>query len=115
MESILNTVKAFCGYEVDYTPFDDELIILINRSIRKLNRLGVGVYGFNVTGPDETWKQLFPNNFEHFTDAQSYISIDVKILHDNSSMSSYVLNAYKEELKELAWQMNLNAEVPTPH
>lgn len=115
MESILNTVKRHCGYEEDYTPFDAELIMLINSSFRKLNRLGVGAYGFNIASAEETWEQFLVNDYDNFTDTMTFICIDVKLKHDTSSMSSYVINQLKEELNELGWQLNCNAEVPTPH
>lgn len=115
MESILNTVKRYCGYEEDYTPFDAELIMLINSSFRKLNRLGVGAYGFNIASAEETWEQFLVNDYDNFTDTMTFVCIDVKLKHDTSSMSSYVINQLKEELNELGWQLNCNAEVPTPH
>lgn len=111
MESILDTIKMMIGYEPDYTPFDTELIELINSSIRKLNQLGVGKSKFSITGSTETWQDFLGESCDLFVDAKTYIFMNVKLLHDPPS-NSFIVNIYKEELKELEWRMNVDYETP---
>lgn len=111
MDSILDTIKLMIGYETDYTPFDTEIITLINSSLRKLNQLGVGVSNFVITGRDETWQDFLKDDISRFSDAKTYIFIDVKLLHDPPS-NSFIVSCFQDEMKELEWRMNVDHETP---
>lgn len=111
MDSILDEIKLMLGYEVDYDPFNVELIGLINSSIRKVNQLGVGVQNFVVTGRSETWDDFLKNSLEMFVTAKTYIFLNVKLLHDPPT-NSFLITNIKDEMKELEWRMTIDSEMP---
>lgn len=111
MDSIFDTIKLMLGYAVDYTPFDVELIGLINSSIRKVNQLGVGLQNFIITGRSETWDDFLKDTLEMFATARTYIFLNVKLLHDPPT-NSFLITNIKDEMKELEWRMCVDSEIP---
>lgn len=110
-EPILETIKKLLGCE-NIDEFDEQLIILINGAIDVLIENGVGnKKGFMITENNETWADLITNdNKELFNLCKTYIYLEVKILFDTTSMSSYVLNAIKEKNQEYLWRIREQAE-----
>lgn len=110
-EPILETIKKLLGCE-SIDEFDEQLIILINGAIDILIENGVGnKKGFMITENNETWADLITNNNkELFNLCKTYIYLEVKILFDTTSMSSYVLNAIKEKNQEYLWRIREQAE-----
>lgn len=109
-ESILNSVKLYVGYTADYTPFDEELIMLINSNLRKLNQLGCGVPRFEISGPDEKWSD-FLDDENTAAMAKEYVKTSVKLAHD-PPQNSFLVNLLQEQLKEVGWRINQDAETP---
>ena len=103
-DSILNSVKQFCGYRPDYDVFDSDFKMLINSDLATLCQLGIGPKtGFRVLDDSATWDQFL----EGRTDlgwVQEYISIKVRLIHDPPTSSS-ILKAYEEKVKELEWRI----------
>ena len=103
-ESILNSVKKFCGYRPDYDAFDSDFMMLINSDLATLCQLGIGPKtGFRVQDELATWDQFL----EGRTDlgwVQEYISIKTRLIHDPPTSSS-ILKAYEEKVKELEWRI----------
>ena len=103
-DSILNSVKQFCGYRPDYDVFDSDFMMLINSDLATLCQLGIGPKaGFRVLNDSATWTQFL----EGRTDlgwVQEYISIKVRLIHDPPTSSS-ILKAYEEKVKELEWRI----------
>ena len=61
-ESILVTIKKMLGLAEDYTPFDTDVIVLINSALMILTQANVGPKeGFRITGFDETWDDFLVN------------------------------------------------------
>lgn len=110
-EPILETIKKLLGCE-NIDEFDEQLIILINGAIDVLIENGVGnKKGFMITENNETWADLITNdNKELFNLCKTYIYLEVKILFDTTSMSSYVLNAIKDKNQEYLWRIREQAE-----
>lgn len=109
--SILNMIKSMIGYESDYDPFDSELIVLINGNLRKLNQLGVGKQNFVITGPDETWDEFLGENLNLFADAKTYVFMKTRLIHD-PPQNSFIVSAYKDEVSEIEWRLNVDHETP---
>ena len=103
-ESILNSVKQFCGYRPDYDVIDSDFMMLINSDLATLCQLGIGPKtGFRVLDDSATWDQFL----EGRTDlgwVQEYISIKTRLIHDPPTSSS-ILKAYEEKVKELEWRI----------
>ena len=108
-ESILATIKKMLGLDADYTPFDMDVIVHINSAILVLQQLGVGPdYGFAISGYAETWGNYLTNE-AMLGSVQSYIYLQVKRLFDPPS-NSFVMDAIKQQIEELGWRLNAQAE-----
>ena len=108
--SILKTIRGMIGPDEDYTHFDPQLIVHINAAFSRLCRLGVGPgHPFKITGEDETWCMFM--ECSHQEELKEYIYLKVKTVFDTSTISSSVLSAYNERIKELEWELNDVAEI----
>lgn len=108
--SILLDIREACDVGRDIGSFDGQLIPLINSFLFRSAQFGVGVKGFMVKGPDETWSDFIGENAECFAALKSYISIRVKLIFDPPDNAA-LLAALKEEAKELEWCLYDEAEV----
>lgn len=107
--SILDSVKKVCGISDDYDVFDQDLLIFINGVILELTQNGIGSKnGFTVTDKNSMWHD-FLGDFPNPGAVATYISLKVKILFDPPS-SSFVIDAYKKQLDELIWRLNIEAD-----
>lgn len=107
--SILNTVKKYCGLSDDYDAFDQDILVLINGAILELSQNGIGPdSGFTVSNVAAAWDD-FVGDFSNPGAVASYVSLKVKMLFDPPT-SSFVLDAYKKQLDELIWRLNLEAD-----
>lgn len=110
-DSILETIKKLLGAE-NLEEFDDNLVIFINGAINTLTQNGVGdPKGFRITGSDEKWSDFITNNFEELYElCKEYIYLRTKLLFDPASMSSYAMNAVKEQIQEDLWRIREQAD-----
>lgn len=106
-ESVLNTVKKMLGMNSDYTAFDTDVIICINSALMILNQLGVcGVT--SITGPNETWSEILGSK-DYLESVKLYMYLKVRIAFDPPS-SSFVNASFENQIKELEWRLNVQAE-----
>ena len=104
-DSILETIRKMLGPDSTYTYFDPDIIVLINSAISTLVQLGVGpVEGFSITSNHETWSDLL-DGYDNLEMVKEYVYLRVKVVFDPPN-SGYVLDAYKNEIKELEWRIN---------
>lgn len=109
-ESILLTIKKMLGLLPDQEEFDTDLIVLINSAIGILTQVGVGPKtGFRIKSKEELWGD-FVNEGDFLDMVEPYIFLRVKIVFDPSQLSGAVLQAYKDEIKELEWRINVKVE-----
>lgn len=107
MESILTSIKKLLGIEAEYTQFDPEIIMHINSVFTDLNQLGVGpAEGFAIEDDSTTWVEYIPDTLK-LQSVKSYIYMRVKLLWDNSTMSSSVIASYERQIKEWEWRLNV--------
>lgn len=105
-ESILLSIKKMLGFEKDYIPFDEQIIIFINSAISMLVQIGAGPDGgFVITGENEVWSDLI-NNREDLEDVKTYIYISVKLVFDPPANSS-VLKSLEDIKDECAWRIQV--------
>lgn len=106
--SILDSIKNMLGSEILDDVFDTDIIVGINSAIMSLNQLGVGIRGYIVSGPSETWEEFLmgSNNLEA---AKTYVYLKVKLAFDTPT-NSFVVEALKDQIREYEWRLNLNAE-----
>lgn len=108
-ESILATIKKMLGLEASYTPFDQDIIVLINSVFMTLHQLGVGPKdGFSIRDYSATWDQFLVNQIT-LRAAQEYIYMKVRMIFDPPG-NSFVTDAMKQQCQELEWRMNVQAE-----
>ena len=109
MSNILIEVKKMNGIEPEYTHFDSDIIIHINSALLSLTQLGVGpTNGFMITGEAETWDDVLGDSLV-FIAAKTFVYLKVRLVFDPPS-SSFVIEAMKDQIKELEWRLNVQAE-----
>lgn len=109
-DSILKTIRGMLGPDEDYEYFDSQIIVHINAAFSRLCRLGVGPETpFRINGTEETWSDFMDDG--HQEELKEYVFLKVKTVFDTSTISSSVLSAYNERIKELEWELNDVAEV----
>lgn len=108
-DSILITIKKLLGLDIDYTPFDQDIIVFINGAMMVLQQLGVGpVRGYTVTGHSQTWSEFLPSDIM-LEGVKHYIYLYVKMAFDPPA-SSVVMDAMKAQRQELEWRLREQAE-----
>lgn len=108
-ESILTSIKKLIGMEAQYSAFDTDLIIHINSVFAILLQLGCGpTDGFKITGSDETWDE-YVQDTQKLEFVKTFMYLKCKLVFDPPG-SSTVLKAYQDEIKELEWRINVEAE-----
>lgn len=109
-ESILDSVKAFIGLNIDDDEFDQELLILINAIFMTLQQIGVGPQEalFSIEDNSSTWSDYLddPNSLPM---VKPYIAIKVRLIFDPPS-SSALDQALRQEVAEYEWRMNLKVD-----
>lgn len=106
MESILTSIKKLLGITEEYEHFDADLTIHINSVFSILTQLGVGPSeGFSISDKFGTWTEFVgePAKIEM---VKSYVYLKVKLIFDPPQSSS-VLEAYKSQINELEWRLNV--------
>lgn len=108
-DSILTSIKKMLGATEDYTPFDDQLLIHINSVLSTVCQLGAGpdVPVKLVTGT-ETWDEVIGDN-PYIEFIKSYVYIRTKLVFD-PPQNSTILNALKEEMREIEWRLNVSVD-----
>ena len=108
-DSILNTIKKMLGLEDEYQPFDVDVIVLINSALMSLNQLGVGPKGgFTIKDYNSTWSDFLVNDV-NLEAVKNYVYLKVKVTFDPPN-SGAVLESYKQQINELEWRLNVQAE-----
>lgn len=108
-EPILNTVKSHLGIYNDDTSFDRVLITHINSVFSNLTQLGVGpAEGYHLLDGTETWSQ-YPGISTDTESIRTYMCLKVALVFDPPQMG-YLVDAIKEQIKELEWRLNVQVE-----
>lgn len=109
---ILNDVKKLLQIPTDYDVFDLDISIHINSSFSTLQQLAVGPStAFSVVDGSETWDQFFGDskNKENLNAVKTYVGLRTRLLFDPPT-NSFGLESIKEQIKELEWRLNVQAE-----
>jgi len=111
-ESIFLSIKRLIGGSAFYDEedaFDNDILLHINTYLRTLNDLGIGVNGFTVTGPDETWSDFLAANSVQLDDAKTYVYLRVRQVFDPPA-SSVLSAAFDKQIEEIGWRMIIRNE-----
>jgi hypothetical protein len=108
-DSILNSVKKILGIAEDYTAFDVDILMHINTVFATLNQVGVGpVEGFMIEDDTSTWDAFLGTDLRR-NNVKTYVYLRVRMLFDPPA-TSYLIDALKEQYKELEWRLNVYRE-----
>ncbi len=103
MDSILDSVKSYCGILPDDTSFDSDIIMSINAIMVVLNQFGVGPSApFVVDDSSQTWSDFLGD--KPIGGVQEYVNMRVRMLFDPPA-SSYVKQALDEQIDEFEWRI----------
>ena len=109
-DSILNTIKKMLGIADDYTPFDQDIIVLINGAIMILRQLGVGPQaGFSISNAETTWGDYLGTDEILLASVKPYIYLKTKVVFDPPT-SSFVLDAMQKQIDEYEWRTNAEVD-----
>ena len=108
-DSILISIKKLLGLTEDYDAFDTDVMIHINTYLGVLNELGIGVEGFVIEGPDETWDDFLEGSNVSLNEAKTYIYLRVRQVFDPPA-SSVLSSAFDKQIDELGWRMMTKVE-----
>jgi len=108
--SILNSTKKILGVATDYTAFDLDIITHINTAFSTLTQLGVGpAAGFMIEDDTANWVDFIGATDPQLNSVKSYLYLRVRMLFDPPA-TSYLINAYEDQLRELEWRLNVHRE-----
>lgn len=103
MDSILDSVKKFCGVLPEHKEFDAEILMAINSVMFTLSQLGVGPSEpFIVEDEYQTWDELLGS--DPVGGVRAYVNIRSRMLFDPPT-NTYVKQALDDEAKELEWRI----------
>lgn len=107
--SILTSTKKILGIASDYTAFDLDIITHINTVFSTLAQLGVGpATGFMIEDATAVWNDFILDDLQ-LNSVKTYVFLRVRLLFDPPS-TSYLLDAYKQQIQELEWRLNTKRE-----
>lgn len=110
-ESILLSIKKLLGIYHESTEFDVDIILIINAAFNVLTQLGVGPkQGFAINSDKELWSDFIGDEIR-LNMVKTYIFLKVKITFDPSQLSGAVMEAYKEQINELEWRLNVQVDI----
>lgn len=108
--SILQTIKKLLGISPDDDAFDTDILIDINTAFDRLNTLGIGPEeGFRITDDTTEWSEYLTDG-KLIDSVKDYVFFSVKIMFDNSSASSFVIDAYQKQIDKLEWLFTVKSD-----
>ena len=109
INSILTSIKKQLGPTEEQTEFDPDIILAINTALFSANQLGIGpTEGFSITSKEETWDNLIGTR-KDLAGIKMYVYLKVKLAWD-PPQAGYLIDAIKEQIKELEFRLNTQAE-----
>lgn len=113
--SILKGTKLSLGLETDYTPFDFEIITLINSALATLTQLGIGpTEGFMISDETAVWDQFIGDD-ARFNQVKTYVYLKTKMLFDPPN-TGYLVTAMIDVIKETEHRLSeiRESDIPLP-
>jgi len=108
--SILNSVKNILGIDASLTVFDPSILMHINSVFSTLTQLGIGPpEGYMIENATPTWDAFLSDDLRLMS-VKSYMGLKVRLLFDNATLTSFLLEAMDKQIKELEWRLNVVRE-----
>ena len=103
-KSILNNIKKLLGMPLEFTPFDDDIIIHINSVFSELTQIGVGPRNsFQIEDSSETWSD-YSEDPAVINMVKPFVYLKVRLLFDPPTNASH-LDSINNQIKELEYRM----------
>lgn len=111
--SILDSVKKSIGLAADDASFDLDVVLFTNAAFGSLQMLGVGGdTGFMISDNTTLWSQ-YVSSLKYLGMIKQFIVLTVRLAFDPPD-GRFGLQAYKDQIAELAWRINIVAEEINP-
>jgi hypothetical protein len=112
-DSILDSVKKFVGLSPSDLSFDLDVVLAINGAFGALKQLGVGSdTGFIIADNTTLWSQ-YVSDLAYLGMIKMYVIMAVKLAFDPPA-TSFGIAAVQEQIQQLAWRINIEAEHINP-
>ena len=110
MDSILTSIKTMLGYSAEDTGYDEEIMMHINAVLMDLTQMGVGPEeGFEIDDAADQWDD-FVSDVKKFAGIKTYVYMKMKLIFDDATMSSALIDSYNRRIAELEWRLTHAAE-----
>ena len=104
-DSILISVRPMCNVDKDDTGFDEKLIPLINSQMMMAHHeIGIGINGFNITGPDETWSDWLGEGEAKLSAIKTWLGQSVLMQFDPPDNAT-IAKTLQECIDKTAWML----------
>jgi hypothetical protein len=108
-ESILTSTKKILGIGEAYTAFDLDIMTHINSVFSTLTQLGIGPdEGYRIDDAGAVWSDYLGDDLQ-LNSIKTYMYLRVRLLFDPPT-TSYLIDAMKEEVRQLEWRLNVKRE-----
>lgn len=108
-ESILNSIKKLLGIPEEDPSFDLDIITAINNAFFTLNQLAVGpANGFHIVDNTAIWSQYF-GTMVNMQGVITYVQLKARLVFDPPT-TSFAITAIENQIKELEFRLNVEAE-----
>lgn len=104
-DSILISVRPMCNVDKDDAGFDEKLIPLINSQMMMAHHeIGIGINGFNITGPDETWSDWLGEGETKLSAIKTWLGQSVLMQFDPPDNAT-IAKTLQECIDKTAWML----------
>lgn len=105
-DSILSSVKKLVGVMDDDPSFDLNIMLNVNAACSTLYQLGVLSKPYTVTSKLDTYKDLLPYASDDIVNqVKMYLVYKTALGFDATSMTSSLIEVYKELIREAEWRL----------
>lgn len=105
--SILDNIKKLLGMPMEYTVFDQDIIIHINSVFANLKQMGVESTNnpnFQIEDNSTTWDDFISGDSGILASVKSYIYLKVRLIFDPPANGTLV-EAINSQIKELEYRL----------
>lgn len=110
MTSILDTIKQMLGIDQTDTSFDSELIVFINSALSTIQKIGVGVEGYKISGQTNTWFD-FVGDRTDIEELKTNVYLRVRLVFDPPT-NSFAVKAIQDQIDEGNFYLELYRTKP---
>lgn len=105
--SILDNIKKLLGMPMEYTVFDQDIIIHINSVFANLKQMGVESTNnpnFQIEDNSATWDDLISGDSDILPSIKTYVYLKVRLLFDPPSNTS-LLESINNQIREIEYRL----------